>query len=283
MLLKKINRHFFFLITFLQISLSQDYLPSSKIPLSEIISTQNFSPELIASHAGQLAFIDKKNHTLGIYSNDSLRTLGGYGSSKHSFIDPVDIIIDKLDIIVLDESIGRVSKFDANLNFIELYDLISDYQAYPSAFNIDSRRNIYFFSSDENIVYQRIYSTQKVNKFIDYSSNTRSQNCLSDIFINQNDQIGILFDCSNELHIYNRSGRLQRKFKIELENAQKPFFLDGRWAVINSVGNIQFSNGSRSNLFTDQEIVLDSYLDREDLYVLTKTSIYIFDTSIFRE
>ena len=176
MLVKKINRYFFFLITFLQISLSQDYLPSSKIPLSEIISTQNFSPELIASHAGQLAFIDKKNHTLGIYSNDSLRTLGGYGSSKYSFIDPVDIIIDKLDIIVLDESIGRVSKFDANLNFIELYDLISDYQAYPSAFNIDSRRNIYFFSSDENIVYQRIYSTQKVNKFIDYSGIHRGIN-----------------------------------------------------------------------------------------------------------
>ena len=120
MLLKKINRYFFFLITFLQISLSQDYLPSSKIPLSGIISTQDFSPELIASHAGQLAFIDKKNHTLGIYSNDSLRTLGGYGSSKYSFIDPVDIIIDKLDIIVLDESIGRVSKFDANLNFIDI-------------------------------------------------------------------------------------------------------------------------------------------------------------------
>ena len=279
MLLKKINKHFFTLLFLSHIGLSQDYLPSSKISLTTLFANREFSPDLIASYANQLVFLDRKNHTIGMYSNDSLRIVGGYGSSEHSFIDPVDITIDNLDILILDESAGRVSRFDLNLNFIQLYNFISNNPIYPSVFDIDSRRNIYFYSSDDDVLYRRNNSTQKAIKFIDYNLNTTSY-CLSDMFINKNDQIGILFDCLDELHIYSRAGRLQIKHRIDLKNPIKAFFINDDWSIMNSDGQIQFLNGSVFALSINRETILDAYLDQNRLLILTKTSIYIFDSSI---
>ena len=117
---KKINKYYFTFLILLHTGLSQEYLPTSQISLITVRENRDFSPDLIASYANQLVFVDKKNHTIGIYSNDSLRIVGGYGSSEYSFIDPVDVIIDNLAIMILDESAGRVTKFDLNLNKIEI-------------------------------------------------------------------------------------------------------------------------------------------------------------------
>ena len=280
MRLKKINKYFFTLFVFFHTGLSQDYLPLSKISLNDIRGAREFFPDLIASHASQIAFIDKKNHTLGMYANDSLRIIGGYGSSEYSFLDPVDIVIDNLDIMVLDESAGRVTKYDLNLNFIQLYDLAPDYTVYPSVFDVDSRQNIYYFNRDDGVLYRRNYREQNVSKFIDYSSSSLPFQCLSDIYINQKDQIGVLFDCSNELHTYGRSGRLQRKYSFELKNALKALFVNDDWIIINSAAQVQFINGPLLNLYINQETVLDSYLDQNNLFILTKNNIYIFDLSI---
>ena len=276
---KKINKYYFTFLILLHTGLSQEYLPTLQIPLSTVRENRDFSPDLIASYANQLVFVDKKNHTIGIYSNDSLRIVGGYGSSEYSFIDPVDVIIDNLVIMILDESAGRVTKFDLNLNFIRLYNLKSNDPIYSKVFDIDSRQNIYFHSAEDGILYQRKNATQKAAKFIDYNLNSSSF-CVSDIFINTDDQIGVLFDCMGELHTYGRSGRLQRKYKADLKKPVKIFFLNDDWAVINSDADIEFLNGSVRSLFIDKEVLVDAYLDRDRLLILTKTTIYIFDSSI---
>ena len=151
----KINKFYFNFLIFLHTGLSQEYLPTSQISLITVRENRDFSPDLIASYANQLVFVDKKNHAIGIYSNDSLRIVGGYGSSEYSFIDPVDVIIDNLAIMILDESAGRVTKFDLNLNFIRLYNLKSNDPIYSKVFDIDSRQNIYFHSVEDGILYQR--------------------------------------------------------------------------------------------------------------------------------
>ena len=279
MLQKKINKYYFTFFILFHTGRSQDHFPASKIPLSAVSENRDFSPDLIASHINQLVFVDKKNHAIGIYSNDSLRIVGGYGSSDHSFMDPVDVIIDNLDIMILDESAGRVSKFDLNLNFVQLYNLKSNYPIYSKLFDIDSRRNIYFYSPEDDILYRRNNSTQKSVKFIDYNLNSTSY-CVSDIFINTVDEIGVLFDCAGELHTYSRSGRLQRKYKTDLKKPVKIFFLNDDWAVINSNADIEFLNGTVSSLSIDKEVLVDAYLDQNRLLILTKTNIYIFDSSI---
>ena len=181
--------------------------------------------------------------------------------------------------MILDESAGRVTKFDLNLNFIRLYNLKSNDPIYSKVFDIDSRQNIYFHSAEDGILYQRKNATQKAAKFIDYNLNSSSY-CVSDIFINTDDQIGVLFDCMAELHTYGRSGRLQRKYKADLQNPVKIFFLNDDWAVINSDADIEFLNGSVRSLSIDKEVLVDAYLDQDRLLILTKTSIYIFDSSI---
>ena len=282
MLLKKTNKYFFTLIFLFRIGFSQDYLPSTKIALDKIRSNREFFPDLIAASGSRLVFIDKKNHTLGSYYDDTLRVVGGYGSFNQSFIDPVDIVIDKLDIIILDEAAGRLSTFDFNMNFIRGYTLALDHLVYPSVFEVDSRKNIYFYSPEDGVLFQSNHATQSINKFIDYSSTPVPQNCLSDIYINNNDHLGILFGCSNELQVYNRSGRLQRKYAIDLKNPQKLIFINQGWSVINSKGQVHFINGPLFDLSIEKEPVLDSYFDSENLFILTKTNIYIFDSNIFQ-
>ena len=281
MLQKKINKYFCTLTFLINIGYSQAYLPSLKIPLDTIRSNREFNPELIAANDSRLVFIDKKNRRLGSYIDDSLHVVGGYGSSSHSFIDPVDIIIDELDIIILDESVGQISRFDLKMNFIQRKSLALDNLVYPTLFEVDSRKNIYFFSPDDGVLFKSNHSTQKIDKFIDYSSISIDQNCLSDIYINNNDQLGILFDCLNELHVYGRSGRLQRKYKVDIKSPQKLMFIDRNWSAINSKGQVQFINEPVLDLAIEKEDVIDSYFDQKSLFILTKTSIYIFDSSIF--
>jgi len=281
MLLKKNKNNLLLLFSFFQISFSQSYLPSLQINFDELNLSSTFIPEVIASSNVQLILLDKQNHRLARMVDDSLHLVGGFGSSKYSLFDPVDIIADQLDIFVLDQSTGRITRLDSRLNFIQFFDFTLDESRYPTVFSIDSRRNIYFYSPDEDIIYKTQSLTSKFDKFVDLNLNPSTANCLKDISIDQKDQIGIIFNCNNELFIYNRAGRLQRKFKIKIKNPLKAFSINNKWSIINTKGQIQFYDSSVINLEISENAIIDLYMDQNQLYVLTKTEIFIFDTYSF--
>jgi|TARA_B100001113_G_scaffold331620_1_gene308087 hypothetical protein len=281
MLLKKNKNNLLLLFSFFQISFSQSYLPSLQINFDELNLSSTFIPEVIASSNVQLILLDKQNHRLARMVDDSLHLVGGFGSSKYSLFDPVDIIADQLDIFVLDQSTGRITRLDSRLNFIQFFDFTLDESRYPTVFSIDSRRNIYFYSPDEDIIYKTQSLTSKFDKFVDLNLNPSTANCLKDISIDQKDQIGIIFNCNNELFIYNRAGRLQRKFKIKIKNPLKAFSINNKWSIINTEGQIQFFDSSVINLEISENAIIDLYMDQNQLYVLTKTEIFIFDTYSF--
>ena len=281
MLLKKNKNNLLLLFSFFQISFSQSYLPSLQINFDELNLSSTFIPEVIASSNVQLILLDKQNHRLARMVDDSLHLVGGFGSSKYGLFDPVDIIADQLDIFVLDQSTGRITRLDSRLNFIQFFDFTLDESRYPTVFSIDSRRNIYFYSPDEDIIYKTQSLTSKFDKFVDLNLNPSTANCLKDISIDQKDQIGIIFNCNNELFIYNRAGRLQRKFKIKIKNPLKAFSINNKWSIINTKGQIQFYDSSVINLEISENAIIDLYMDQNQLYVLTKTEIFIFDTYSF--
>tara|TARA_Y100001960_G_scaffold131334_1_gene139594 strand:+ start:239 stop:1090 length:852 start_codon:yes stop_codon:yes gene_type:complete len=281
MLLKKNKNNLLLLFSFFQISFSQSYLPSLQINFDELNLSSTFIPEVIASSNVQLILLDKQNHRLARMVDDSLHLVGGFGSSKYSLFDPVDIIADQLDIFVLDQSTGRITRLDSRLNFIQFFDFTLDESRYPTVFSIDSRRNIYFYSPDEDIIYKTQSLTSKFDKFVDLNLNPSTANCLKDISIDQKDQIGLIFNCNNELFIYNRAGRLQRKFKIKIKNPLKAFSINNKWSIINTEGQIQFFDSSVINLEISENAIIDLYMDQNQLYVLTKTEIFIFDTYSF--
>ena len=70
-------------------------------------------------------------------------------------------------------------------------------------------------------------------------------------------------------------------FELYFESPQKLMFIDRNWSAINSKGQVQFINEPVFDLAIEKEDVLDSYFDQKSLFILTKTSIYIFDSSIF--
>ena len=73
-----------------------------------------------------------------------------------------------------------------------------------------------------------------------------------------------------------------RKYATDLKNPQKLIFINQGWSVINSKGQVRFINGPLFDLSIEKETVLDSYFDSENLFILTKTNIYIFDSNIFQ-
>ena len=281
MLLKKNKYNLLVLFSFFQISFSQSYLPNSQINFDELSIPSKLIPDLIVSSNGQLILLDKQNHRLARILNDSLLVAGGFGSSKYGLFDPVDLIADHLDIFILDQSTGRISRFDSKLNFIQFFDYSIDYPKYPTLFSIDSRRNFYFYSPDEDIVYTTQSLSDKISNFSDLSLDVNTASCLKDISINLKDQIAMLFSCNDELFIFNRAGRLQRKFKINIVDPLKVFSINEQWSVINSKGKIQSIDSAIIELSIDNKVIVDIHIEKNQLYILTKTEIHIFDTHGF--
>ena len=116
---------------------------------------KDFSPDLITVSNKQIFVLDKKSRLLAKIQQDTLHTVGGFGGSSNGMFDPVDLLANQLDVFVLDQSLGKISRFDFNLNLIQRLSISNDEPKYPSCFNIDSKRNILFYSK------RRISSTKQ--------------------------------------------------------------------------------------------------------------------------
>ena len=198
MLLKKNKYNLLVLFSFFQISFSQSYLPNSQINFDELNIPSKLIPDLIVSSNGELILLDKQNHRLARILNDSLLIAGGFGSSKYSLFDPVDLIADQLDIFILDQSTGRISRFDSKLNFIQFFDYSINYPRYPTLFSIDSRRNFYFYSPDEDIVYSTQSLSDKISNFSDLSLDVNTASCQKEKSINLKDKIEMIYRCNQK-------------------------------------------------------------------------------------
>ena len=191
--------------------------------------------------------------------------------------DPVDILSNQLDIYLLDGTDNKIKRYDNQLNYIQSFPLSGNGFVLPSFFTIDSRQNFYFYSFETNNIYQTRSLSGQFNMYLDLTRSGLNEDCIVDFKFDKNDNFILLFDCIRELYLFSRSGRLVRRFSIDINNPIRAINFNNSWFIINRDGIAQFINKKPIKLILDEQKILDAISYKDSLYLLTESELIIFE------
>ena len=191
--------------------------------------------------------------------------------------DPVDILSNQLDIYLLDGTDNKIKRYDNQLNYIQSFSLSGNDFVLPKFFTIDSRQNFYFYSFETNNIYQTRSLSGQFNMYLDLSRSGLNEDCIVDFEFDKNDNFILLFDCIRELYLFSRSGRLVRRFSIDINNPIRAINFNNSWFIINRDGIAQFINKKPIKLILDEQKILDAISYKDSLYLLTESELIIFE------
>ena len=191
--------------------------------------------------------------------------------------DPVDILSNQLDIYLLDGTDNKIKRYDNQLNYIQSFSLSGNDFVLPKFFTIDSRQNFYFYSFETNNIYKTRSLSGQFNMYLDLSRSGLNEDCIVDFKFDKNDNFILLFDCIRELYLFSRSGRLVRRFSIDINNPIRAINFNNSWFIINRDGIAQFINKKPIKLILDEQKILDAISYKDSLYLLTESELIIFE------
>ena len=226
--------------------------------------------------------LDLNRRRVGQWVNDTLLINGGFGTGNTGLFDPIDIVSSQLDLLILDRSNSRISRYDTQLNLIYSISLLINGEAlFPTLMSMDSRGRNYIYSPDTHEIYRTGSNTDRLRRFIDLNTYPFAENCVTSMRFGKNDGIAILFDCVNEIHLLSRTGKLERRFKVDIEkpNIILPFIQT--WLILNRNGDIQFLEENPFVLPLKGSVIKDALIDEDFLHVLTEGELIIFDINVY--
>ena len=191
--------------------------------------------------------------------------------------DPVDILSNQLDIYLLDRTDNKIKRYDNQLNYIQSFPLSGNDFVLPKFFTIDSRQNFYFYSFETNNIYQTRSLSGQFNMYLDLTRSGLNEDCIVDFKFDKNDNFILLFDCIRELYLFSRSGRLFRRFSIDINNPIRAINFNNSWLIINRDGIAQFIDKKPIRLILDEQKILDAISYKDSLYLLTESELIIFE------
>ena len=191
--------------------------------------------------------------------------------------DPVDILSNQLDIYLLDGTENKIKRYDNQLNYIQSFSLSGNDFVLPKFFTIDSRQNFYFYSFETNNIYKTRSLSGQFNMYLDLSRSGLNEDCIVDFKFDKNDNFILLFDCIRELYLFSRSGRLVRRFSIDINNPIRAINFNNSWLIINRDGIAQFIDKKPIKLILDEQKILDAISYKDSLYLLTESELIIFE------
>lgn len=191
--------------------------------------------------------------------------------------DPVDILSNQLDIYLLDRTDNKIKRYDNQLNYIQSFSLSGNDFVLPKFFTIDSRQNFYFYSFETNNIYKTRSLSGQFNMYLDLSRSGLNEDCIVDFKFDKNDNFILLFDCIRELYLFSRSGRLVRRFSIDINNPIRAINFNNSWFIINRDGIAQFIDKKPIRLILDEQKILDAISYKDSLYLLTESELIIFE------
>ena len=191
--------------------------------------------------------------------------------------DPVDILSNQLDNYLLDGTDNKIKRYDNQLNYIQSFSLSGNDFVLPKFFTIDSRQNFYFYSFETNNIYKTRSLSGQFNMYLDLSRSGLNEDCIVDFKFDKNDNFILLFDCIRELYLFSRSGRLVRRFSIDINNPIRAINFNNSWFIINRDGIAQFIDKKPIRLILDEQKILDAISYKDSLYLLTESELIIFE------
>jgi|TARA_Y100000310_G_scaffold137023_1_gene135938 hypothetical protein len=218
---------------------------------------------------------------MGRWVADSVQFYGGYGVGESELFDPMDWVARQLDIFILDRTENRVSRFDIQLNFIQSIP-IEDGEGglFPTAMDLDSRGWIYVYSPETNEINRVDTRTYRLELFLDLNTIPDGENCVQSLRFGANDQLALLYDCVNEVHLFSRSGRLTRRFRIEIEDPEFILPIKKSWLILNQKGDAQILGETPFVLMKNGVAIQDVMIDEGFFNILTDSELIILDIDV---
>lgn len=244
--------------------------------LTPSIISSDFQPDRLVKTPTGVVFFDSRSRQLGLWASDSVEIKTSFGSHGSDLFDPVDIIASQLDVFVLDQSAHKIVQFDTELNFIQDIAL-EDETIYPTHMALDSRRNFYLYSPETNEIRHSGGLSGRLNLFLDLSRDMEGGTCVSDMSMNQRDELALLISCQKMVNIHARSGRLIRRYGLAVNDPIRMLPINQSWMVVNEEGMIQVLGNKPIQLPVEDQIVKDAIVVNDMVWVLSNKGITIYD------
>lgn len=249
-------------------------------PFPASFTEADFSPTVFAVGAGSFYYLDQNSRRLAVERTDvSVTFAGGIGREKDAMFDPVDMVYFDLGLYVCDQSDNRVLRFDWRLNYVDQYLTQSSNlePLYPNLISVDPWGQLFIYSENFHALYIR--EGQKFSLLLDLNREPFSQSCLGAFDINAEGDMALFYPCLDELHLYNRFGRLLQREKTLLTDPELLINTEIGWVLLSGTGKGQVFTARGNPIFSLKELngpILDAVSDGEGFIILTPEQVVSF-------
>lgn len=212
-------------------------------PYPQGFSQTGFQPDYVQIGINnRMYFMDTKSKTICLINGDELKWSGGFGFEKDEFISPVSMVYSNLSLFVLDQSQSKITEFDSNLHLISSFSLDVNY---PDLFRINPLNEFIIFSNSDQILFRYKSGFLTKENMVDLNQYHQISPEVTDIFINDEGEIGILSSQSSLIFLLHPSGRYDKPIYCPVENPKWLFSLNGEWVIFNEFGSYVIPESSK--------------------------------------
>lgn len=238
----------------------------------EEFSHFGFTPDYLQiGPGGSKYFLDTNSKTVCMIQEQNIKWAGGFGFGKDEFIEPVSMVYSNLKLFILDQSQSRVAEYDINLNFIWSYSLDMHY---PDLIIFDPLNELYILSNSEQTLSKYNYGSQTLEPTINLNKYPQIMGDVQDIFINENEIVGLLTTSQDHVSFFNLSGRYIKSVHTALENPAWLFYIGNEWIIFNQSGSYSYLSSPKNKI--DSAIDNIHYMTENNgfLYALSDNGYY---------
>jgi len=177
---------------------------------------------------------------------------------------------------------NKLLRYDLRLNYlgsepIQLEDLTQPF--YPEKVAADSWSNLYIYSSLNRYLWKRAPLGFESLPFLDLNQEPVQQHCLQELTVLANDDVILLYPCTKEILVYNRLGRLKRRWRTELTDGRFILAYENDLILLDKNGRGEHLTRNFQETFqlpVEALSIQDAALLKDRLFVLTSRNILIF-------
>ncbi len=246
---------------------------------------RGFIPHTFVLNQRNSIYLDKDSRQIAAeISEGNFIFSGGFGSGGDALISPVDIAIDGLMVILSDKSENRVLQYDKRLNYLGSFiptDPVDNTWLYPQFIEINPWGELLIYSEETHKVY--LNSSVGLTRHINLDIQNAAPTCVSAMAVNRKGEIGLLYSCIDEVHIFNRLGQLLRRYKLKSQHGVFLSSFKDDWIVLNRRGVGEFLISGNPIKFPEfEQEILDVKAQEDAIHILTAIGQYslVLDSSI---
>ena len=215
-----------------------------------------------------------------------IKLVGGYGWAESSFDNPIDVFANTLKVYVSDKNNNRIQMFDKDLNYLSQFSTQSsgdDRSAfrYPTGAAVSTQGDLFILDSDNNRILKYNMNGEFQLTIGGYDAGSFSLSVPKQFALTNKE---ILVIDSDWLVVFDQFGNGIKKIKLPFipnninEAFQNICVNDKSQIIFFNEPNLENENFNQITFTPNiEEEIVDSFVFNNKLYLLTKSSIFIFN------